>query len=191
MFNENSPVKEDISIGIHASVLGYNPSGEGANTPDQVIFDGIEANKVKECIKFTDTYQGAIEHTYCAYKFTKGINWEQAFNFAKNLKGYLAVITTNNEWNTIRPNLIDISAAQNSNIWIGYNRIAEPGNAPEFTWITGEKSMINWSNSSTLQGNFSKDLKDNCVYIGTDKTWNSSSCTTTTNRDYIIVEFQN
>ena len=192
LFNENSPVKEDVSIGIHASVLGYNPDGEGNNAPEHITFEGIEANKVKDCVKFTDSYKDAIEHTYCAYQFKKGINWEQAFNFAKNLKGYLTVISTNPEWESLNKSLISIDEAKNSKIWIGYNRITIPGNSPEFTWITGEKSMINWSNNSTLQANFSTAPSANCVYIANNstKTWESSSCELTDNQDYIIVEFQ-
>lgn len=192
VFNEQRPVAEFTSTGIHASALGYNPSGEGNSTPDEFAFENVTAKKVKPCVKYTDTYKDAIEHTYCAYKLSDNIDWSQAFNLAKSLKGYLTTITTNNEWNNIKSNFIDQPEASNSNIWIGYNKITEPGNNPEYTWISGEKSMIDWSNTSNLHANFDGTLKDKCVYISNDtnKTWTSKTCDYKVNLNYIIVEFQ-
>ncbi|HAR74345.1 MAG TPA: hypothetical protein DCR77_13200 [Flavobacteriaceae bacterium] len=192
IFNEQRAVIEYTSTGIHASALGYNPSGEGNTAPEEFKFENVTAKKVKACEKFTDSFKGAIEHTYCAYKLTDNIDWEQAFNMAKSLKGYLAVITTNNEWTLIKEKFIDQPEASSSNVWIGYNQITEPGNKPEFTWISGEKSRIEWSNTSNLQSNFSGNLDEKCVYISNDsnKTWSSELCNAKTNYDYIIVEFQ-
>ena len=192
VFNEQRAVAEFTSTGIHASALGYNPSGEGNSAPDEFAFENVTAKKVKPCVKYTDTYKDAIEHTYCAYKLSDNIDWSQAFNLAKSLKGYLTTITTNNEWNNIKSNFIDQPEASNSNIWIGYNKITEPGNNPEYTWISGEKSMIDWSNTSNLHANFDGTLKDKCVYISNDtnKTWTSKTCDYKVNLNYIIVEFQ-
>lgn len=192
VFNEQRAVAEFTSTGIHASALGYNPSGEGNSAPDEFAFENVTAKKVKPCVKYTDTYKDAIEHTYCAYKLSDNIDWSQAFNLAKSLKGYLTVITTNNEWNNIKLNFVDQPEASNSNIWIGYNKITEPGNNPEYTWISGEKSMIDWSNTSNLHANFDGKLEDKCVYISNDsnKTWTSKTCDYKVNLNYIIVEFQ-
>lgn len=203
VFNEQRAVAEFTSTGIHASALGYNPNGEGNSAPDEFAFENVTAKKVKPCVKYTDTYKDAIEHTYCAYKLSDNIDWSQAFNLAKSLKGYLTVITTNNEWNFINDNIIKAKGKElNNAIWLGYTKIATPGNAAKYNWITNEKSVYNWGLESNVQASFIANQPENaslntiskCTYIlptatNTDRKWSSSDCTTTTNHKNFIIEF--
>lgn len=115
----------------------------------------------------------------------------------------MATITSENEWNAIKTNLLSLGENANNNIWIGYNTIQTPGNAREYTWITGEKSVINWSNSAILQDFYNAGEPDGatgCVYISalatnTDRRWFNDPCSTNTVNgipfNYIIIEFQN
>lgn len=201
LFRDETEVFLYESEGIHASTLGYNPYGEGSHAPKEFTFDHITATRKNECVKFKDTYANAIEHTYCGYKLSEDIDWEKAYTISKSLRGYLAVITTNSEWNFIKDKFITSKEANKSNVWIGYNKITEPGNVPEYSWITGERSIINWSNNSTLEGNHAPydrdapiDLNaiDNCGYItnSLNESWKKERCDKKVNFNYIIVEFQ-
>lgn len=185
------------SVSINASALGYNPSGSATASPDSFTYGNIIVTK-KKCASFTDTEKGAIEHSYCGYSLSEDITWEQAFNIAKIFKGYITSITSDKEWEFIKNNLLTVTEAQ-GNIWIGYSQNKEPGNPAEYTWVTGEKSKINWSNSSTLQTFYTnkepnktnKCIKINATSINANRTWDSQNCTNTANNNFIIIEFQN
>ena len=201
-YNTTNEVVQNTSQTIFASSLGYVPSGTAAEAPEIFSFDGISSTG-RTCIDFTDSYTGAIAKTYCGYSLDTSVSWEQAFNFAKLLKGYLATITSTEEWDAIRNNLLTIGGNSNSNVWIGYNILPTPGNPNEYTWITGEKSVINWSNNSVLQVNYAPGEPNGttgCVHIAdraysATRNWYNTPCTTTTANgfpfNFIIVEFHN
>src|SRR5690606_20759590 len=131
------------------------------------------------------------------------VTWEQAFNFAKYLKGYLVTITSTEEWEAIKDNLLIQGGNADNNIWIGYSTIEIPGNGSEYTWITEEKSVINWSNNSVLQVNYAPgepNVTNGCVHIAAhtvsvDRNWYNVPCASTSDSgvafDYLIVEFHN
>lgn len=111
----------------------------------------------------------------------------QAFEFAKYLKGYLATITSEAEWQVIKENLLSLGENADNNIWIGYNTIQTPGNPREYTWITGEKSKVNWSNTTSTENYFNSGERNNqggnegCVHIinasdNADRRWNDIDC---------------
>lgn len=143
--NSWQPAKVSTSVeltqnGRLISYLGFNTE---PFTPDL----GTDFNnngfifKLDKCIKW-DTNN----HTYCAFTADKGMNWQQAFNIAKERKGYLATITDLDEWNYLYDNII-INLP--NSFWIGYNKIDFSGNPTEFAWITGEKQKINWPTLTT------------------------------------------
>lgn len=191
----------DTSILMYASTLGYAPSGKSSESPATFSLGGVTATK-QTCSQFTDTFSGATTHYYCSYNLSNSVTWEQAFNMAKFLKGYLLVATTANEWNFVKNNLLGIGGNSGNNSWIGYNTIQYPGNARQFTWITGEKSTIIWSNDSSLEANYATNQPSGttgCVRISpssnVDRKWYNNNCTST-NLDsapinYLIIEFNN
>ncbi|SHK64502.1 Lectin C-type domain-containing protein [Chishuiella changwenlii] len=200
--NSNNEIHQDTSTGIFASKLGYNPSGKSSTAPSSFTLNGVVATKNGSCKAFTQPYSGAIPHNYCGYSLSKGVDWETAFKMAKYLKGYLPVITSTEEWNYIKANSINSTDNSKNNIWIGYNIIANPGNPAEFIWITGEQSMINWSNSSTLQDDYAAQTNTaskNCVNISNstanaNRQWYRNACTSITSDNgtsfnYLLVEF--
>ncbi len=201
-YNTSSESFQTISETIFASSLGYVPSGDYELALTELSYYGATSLK-RDCFQFTDTFNGAVSKTYCGYTMEGTITWEQAFYFAKYLKGYLATITSTDEWNAIRTNLLTLGANANNNIWIGYNTIQSPGNPREYNWITGERSVINWSNSSVLQVNYAPgepDTTTGCVHISSSTTsanrnWYNAPCNTTTANgapfNYLIVEFHN
>jgi len=195
----DTTVVKNVSTSINASSLGYNPSGSAAASPESFIFGNITATK-KVCASFTDIDKGALEHSYCGYSLSENITWEDAFNISKVFKGYITTITSNEEWEFLKKFIINIDEAK-SNIWIGYNKNKEPGNTAEYKWVTGEKSKINWSNSSTLQTFYeanepninSKCVKINATSISPQRTWKSHDCTNSSNEEftYLIIEYPN
>lgn len=195
----DTTVIKNVSTSINASSLGYNPSGSAAASPESFTIGNITATK-KVCASFKDIEKGALEHSYCGYTLSENITWEDAFNISKVFKGYIATITSNEEWEFLKEFIINIDEAK-SNIWIGYNKNKEPGNPAEYKWITGEKSKINWSNSSTLHtfyANNEPDKSNNCVKINAtsispQRTWKSHDCLNSTNEpfNYLIIEYPN
>lgn len=186
---------------MYASVLGYNPFGTGAQSPDTFSYNGVQAIK-QGCFSFTDSYLGAPTHMYCGYNLSASVDWNGAFEMGQFLNGYMTAITSQNEWNFIRTNLLNGSGNSNNNIWIGYNTIQYPGNEPEYTWITGEKSDINWSNSSTIQANYETGEPNGtsgCVRISPSSNpvrgWYNDPCNSTSLNgspiNFLIVEFNN
>lgn len=186
---------------MYASTLGYSPVGSGLAAPESFTFDGITATK-KSNGSFTDTFPAATTHYYVAYDLDARVSWEQAFNLAKFLQGYLVVPTTTNEWNFIKENLLNTGGNSGNNAWIGYNTIKYPGNPIEFTWITGEKSTIHWSDASVLETNYDTNQPNEttgCVRISpssnVDRKWFNNPCTSTdldgAPINYLIVEFNN
>lgn len=93
-------------------------------------------------------------HYYCAYQLSAGTNWFNTFDFAKQLGGYLPTLTGDAERAWMNTNIL-ASYSLNNNIWIGYNKIQEPGNPIRFRWITGEEFNHVWStNPATVENWF-------------------------------------
>lgn len=201
-YDNSDETIEGISHNIFASTLGYVPFGFSDYSLEELSYYGATSVK-RQCFQFQDNYPNAQMHTYCGYTMDGSVTWEQAFEFAKYQKGYLATITSEAEWQAINDNLLAQGENANNNIWIGYNTIQTPGNNREYTWITGEKSVINWSNSSTLQTAYASSEPngaEGCVYIGDstfspNRNWYNDACSSTTANgkpfNYIIIEFHN
>lgn len=184
------------------SYLGYDNQAFTDDLAQDFTFNGINF-KLNECIKWAQN-----NHTYCSYTTTVGMNWQQAFNAAKEKKGYLVTITSLAEWQYLYNNLIN-NKLPNS-FWIGYNKIDFSGNPTEFAWITGEKTKIDWP-TLTTEDYFRNGEPNNqggnegCVHVVSKfiqdreegrRGWNDLSCNNTTDwnggtnyMSHIIVEY--
>lgn len=200
--NGNETYNNATALGISASTLGYAPRilSSAAEIPASLNVSGVISTKSK-CV----AYSG---HTYCSFNLNNGVTWEQAFNIGKSYGGYLPVITTNDEWNFIKTNLLDGTGNSNHDSWIGFNYVPYKGNAGAYTWITAEKSMVSWATSSS-ETNFATnqpaayDSSGNvvpttpgCIKIANSTTnsnrqWYKDNCINTANFDFLIIEFHN
>lgn len=200
---------------IRAAVLGYDPSSSGASAPVGTIVGSNTANN-KKCAKFS-TGAGANNHSYCSYNINNNVSFSDAFLLAKSLGGYLPVITSNNEWNFIKSNLLTSGGAGTGTnylnaAWLGYKKTQYVGTAfnNSFIWITGETSRIAWETTgnrgaslevqflpgsngiSTNATDGSLVLAGNCTYISSaaGRNWGSNNCSSFSSSNYLIVEFQ-
>lgn len=209
------------SDGFSVTTLGYLPIGSGDTAPETFTYGSINGTKVG-CFKF-DTGENANGHSYCGYDLKNasnaavGVNWPTSFAIAKSLSGYLATATSTEEWNFIKNNLLasTLTSQNQLSAWLGFNKVTYPGNPLQFTWITGERSMVAWENAglagsphfatANFEFNFADDEPNNsgaaegCVHIlpgsaGADRKWNDIGCTSTTAGTalvaFLIVEFQ-
>lgn len=187
------------------SYLGYEPNGTHNFTNFSnggITFTGFG------CKQWT-VASGGNGHWYCAYRGNTGFNWQTAFNAARVRGGHLATLTSLAEWQWVKTNLVDNTTGYNltNSIWIGYNKVNFSGNPTEFTWITGEKSKVNWSNTSVTQQAFGTGEPNNsggnegCVHIvstgiNTNRHWNDVVCTSASASDWggpysdLIIEFE-
>ncbi|WP_300675680.1 hypothetical protein [Soonwooa sp.] len=197
--NKTKERYDDDSDLMFASILGYGPSGSKDTAPKKFSLGDVTATQFK-CFEILDQFVGSQKHSYCGYDLDKNVSWETAFNLTKAIYGYLPVITTDFEWGKIKSNLMGIGGNSDNNIWIGYNVISYPGNPIEFAWVTGEKSKINWSNSSTVQVNFAAGTPtttSGCVRVSpissAARTWTNEDCSLTSKDgvgfNYLLVEF--
>jgi len=151
---------KSLSSGFSTSILGYMPVKHSQRTIP-TTFDGVSVTEVG-CKKWSGT--GANGHTYCAYQLGGGKSFYDTFKFAKQVGGYIITMTSDNERQFVNTNILANTSGYNlnNNIWIGYNKVAYPGNSTEFTWITGEDWTIDWTTSpnSTPQ-NFFADGEPN------------------------------
>jgi len=183
------------------SYLGYDNQAFTEDLAKDFNFNGLNF-KLNECVKWAQN-----NHTYCSYTTPTGMNWQQAFNAAKEKKGYLVTITSLAEWLYLYDNLIN-NKLPNS-FWIGYNKIDFSGNPTEFAWITGEKTKIDWT-TLTTEDYFRQNEPNNsggnegCVHVVSKligdaekkRGWNDLPCTSTTDwnggtnyMSHIIVEY--
>lgn len=217
----SNTIQSSTAIDISTTTLGYVPQGTGATAPATFSYGNIKGTKVG-CFKFTT----GNNHSFCGYDLTDasnaavGVNWTTSFAMAKSINGYLATATSNEEWDFIKTNLLPTTlASQNqNNAWLGFNKVTYPGNPKQFTWITGEKSMVAWERAglatapdnanASFEFNFASSQPDDagnaegCVHIfptsnagGANRYWNDAACTSTSidgkTVSYLIVEFQN
>ncbi|PWN57990.1 C-type lectin domain-containing protein [Chryseobacterium viscerum] len=146
------------SFGFSTSILGYIPV-KASQRAVPAIFGGVSVSE-KGCKKWSGI--GANGHTYCAYQLGGGKNFYDTFSFAKQVGGYVVTMTSNAERTFVNTNILT-GYTLNNNIWIGYNKVAYPGNSTEFTWITGEDWTIDWTTSpnSTPQSFFASGEPNN------------------------------
>lgn len=127
--------------GFNTSTLGYEPvkASEKATVTTApggatVTLIGCKTNP-------------ANGHVYCAYQLSTGTNFYNTFNLAKQIGGYLVTMTSNAERTWVNTNIVASGTGYNlqNSIWIGYNKVAYPGNPNKFVWITGENWTIDWT----------------------------------------------
>ncbi|PWN57991.1 C-type lectin domain-containing protein [Chryseobacterium viscerum] len=189
------------SFGFSTSILGYIPV-KASQRAVPVTFGGVSVSE-KGCKKWSGI--GANGHTYCAYQLGGGKNFYDTFSFAKQVGGYVVTMTSNAERTFVNTNILT-GYTLNNNIWIGYNKVAYPGNSTEFTWITGEDWTIDWTTSpnSTPQSFFSSGEPSNsggvegschiwATVSNSTRQWNdlngSSTSQNSNNFDQVILEF--
>jgi hypothetical protein len=136
------------SGGFNSTILGYEPQPIANKVVPQTAPGGARVTELG-CKQYPTN-----GHYYCAYQLSRGINWFNAFDFGRNLGGYIVTLTSHAETDWVYSEILSGYNLTN-NIWIGYNKIAEPGNVNRFRWITGEEFRINWgTNPSTAQHRF-------------------------------------
>ncbi|WP_292009099.1 hypothetical protein [Chryseobacterium sp.] len=193
------------SSGFSTSILGYTPKKASQRTVPATFYGTSVAER--GCKKWAGN-----GHTYCAYQFGNAKNFYDTFDFARTVGGYIVTMTSNNERAWVNSNILAASPSGYSfdhSIWIGYNKVAYPGNPVQFTWITGEDWVIDWNTSpnSTPQNWFNSGEPNNaggsegsCHILATNRNtarrWNDLNGTSTndsgnagTDFDQVILEF--
>lgn len=193
------------TTGFSSSILGYIPVNASLRTVPST-FNGTSVTELG-CKKWTGA--GSNGHTYCAYQLGAGTTFYNSFSLAKQIGGYIVTLPSSTERLWVYNNILATGPNGynlNNNIWIGYNKVAYPGNSNEFTWITGENWVIDWTTSpnSTPQGFFAGGEPNNAGgtegschihNVGTNaaREWNdlpgSSTSSNGVNFDQIILEF--
>lgn len=136
---------QSATEGFNESILGYTPV-KASDRATITTAPGGATVTLLGCK--TNPANG---HVYCAYQLSAGTNFYNTFNLAKQVGGYLVTITNHDERIWVNTNIVSSGTGYNlnSNIWIGYNKVAEPGNVVEFRWITDEQWKIDWTTSPT------------------------------------------
>ncbi len=126
---------------VDPNILGYVPSNTStASAAPSSLTAGSGSYTKEGIISFTTN-----GHSYAAYSGSASITWFDAYTAAKNMGGYLATFTTDNEWKFVEQNLLDNHTAFNTQkAWIGFVKFSWQAGAallpdPEEKWITGEK----------------------------------------------------
>ena len=140
--NTSSTTGSDTSFS--ASILGYNPV-KSTNRTVPATFAGVSVTEAG-CKK-----NSSNGHVYCAYNLGGAINFYNTFSLAKAIGGYVVTMTSDAERTWVNTNILASGTGYNlnNNIWIGYNKVAYPGNPTQFVWITGEDWVIDWTTSPT------------------------------------------
>ncbi|ASW74878.1 hypothetical protein IQ37_19720 [Chryseobacterium piperi] len=185
--------------GFNSTILGYDPQ-PSANRPQPpgAVPGGGTATELG-CKQRPEN-----NHIYCAYQLTQPINWFNAFDFAKQMGGYLVTMPGDAERIWVNTNIVASGTGYdlNNSIWIGFNKIRRPGNPDQLQWITGEEFRINWStNPATTENWFAPGEPNNSgqnegathILSGGERRWNdlAGTVTSSNNRamDQLIVEF--
>lgn len=173
-----------------SNVLGYIPSTTSTasvNAPATIAVGSATATR-----RGIGTFGG---HTYATYSTNSAITWYQAYNAAKNMGGYLAVFTTDPEWQSVETNLLTPFTIFDTNgAWIGMVKFSWfAGSAmtpdPEIKWITGELPNHDYSAGGTVavrKVNWfgSGEPNNNTSAEGFVHTWNKNSGFTKTVNAY-------
>ena len=134
---------QSATTGFNESILGYIPVKSADKATITTALGGATVTLLG-CK--TNPANG---HVYCAYQLSTGTNFYNTFNLAKQIGGYLVTMTSHDERIWVNTNIVSSGTGYNlnSNIWIGYNKVAEPGNVVEFRWVTDEQWKIDWTTS--------------------------------------------
>ncbi len=181
--------------GFNTSTLGYDPvkASEKATVTTApggatVTLLGCKTNP-------------ANGHVYCAYQLSAGTNFYNTFNLAKQIGGYLVTMTSNAERTWVNTNIVNSGTGYNlnNNIWIGYNKVAYPGNPNKFVWITGENWTIDWTTNPNAtpehwfnsgEPNNAGGTEGSCQILPSgSRQWNDLTGTSTSGFVFVIVEF--
>ena len=181
--------------GFNTSTLGYEPvkASEKATVATApggatVTLLGCKTNP-------------ANGHVYCAYQLSTGTNFYNTFNLAKQIGGYLVTMTSNAERTWVNTNIVNSGTGYNLNdqIWIGYNKVAYPGNPNKFVWITGENWTIDWTTNPNAtpenwfnsgEPNNSGGTEGSChILPAGSRQWNDLNGASTSGFVFVIVEF--
>lgn len=199
--------------------LGYLPKAAFRNAPIKFEKDDVIAVQ-RKCVTSNNN-----KGHYCSYDLQdasgsdQGVDWNTAFNLAKEIGGHLPVITTSAEIEFLYKNFFFKDTYSNSryfNSWIGLKSIAFPGEKEQFRWITGELSDVNWLNGRLnydfenghptqlgcahyFEDFYNMNLDDAVTGEDVQRKWKVSSCDVTTKQStidqkfypmsYLIVEF--
>ena len=184
-------------VGFSSSILGYEPQPV-ANRVVPPIAPGGGTVIELGCKQWAGN-----GHHYCAYSLSTPSNWFNTFLLAKQLGGYLSTLTSEAERTWVYDNILSNTTGYslNNNIWLGFNKIARPGNPSIFQWITGEEFVVDWStNPSSVEQWFNTGEPNNSggnegsVHILSASTsptrrWNDSNGIVNTIFNQVIVEF--
>ncbi|WP_415326280.1 lectin-like protein [Chryseobacterium sp. MMS23-Vi53] len=196
--------KFTIIQNVDPNILGYSPTGTGANAPTTITVGSSTATKAT-CVKW-ELNAGGNGHVYCGYKMSdnSGKDFGTVFNALKSLNGYIVTITAAPEWDFVKTNILNNSTnALNTPAWIGYTSVKTPGNSERYRWITNETWRSNWGNNASVQSFFAANnpvaaANGQCNMIAgssynANREWYSSACNGTAlsgaNVSSIIVEF--
>lgn len=198
---------------LSAASLGYYPLGVHGNAPATFTKNGYEARQSRCVNKPYDPQTVSRNSSYCSYdiydaqtKEIAGMDWDTAFLLAKELGGYLPVITSDFENNFVITNFFFIdktAVSRYKNTWLGFKKTNTPGDPSTYMWISGEHSNVNWKSGLYeyyFESGFPKG--NDCVYVPSTDTaanvprhWRDTSCSDKTVNgepfSYLIVEFLN
>lgn len=193
---------QSATEGFNESILGYTPVKASDRADITTLPGGVMVNLLG-CK--TNPANG---HVYCAYQLSEGTNFYKTFNLAKQVGGYLVTMTSHDERIWVNNNIVSSGTGYDlqNNIWIGYNKVAEPGNVVEFKWITDEQWKIDWTTSPTsTPEHWFKSLEPNnvggvegschiyCTTVDADRRWNDldgiNNVTSGVLFDQVIIEF--
>ncbi|SFN76736.1 hypothetical protein SAMN05421594_4110 [Chryseobacterium oleae] len=151
---------------VDPNVLGYVPSN--TSTAATSAPASLALGTTTATLQGITTFNG---HSYAAYSTAAAITWYQAYTASKNMGGYLASFTSDNEWKHVEGQLLTPKAIFNTNGgWIGFCKFDWlAGTAltpnPEMKWITGEQPLHDYSYGGTTavrkQNWFSPSQPDN------------------------------
>ncbi len=148
----NGSVVVNSSNSIDAAILGYNPSTSATAASAAPATQAVGSTTATRRGTYTYTANG---HTYAAYTTTAAVTWYEAYTTAKNMGGYLATFTSDDEWKNVETYLLTDANGFNTNGgWIGFCKFDwQAGSAlnpnPEMKWITGEQPATDYSSAGT------------------------------------------
>ena len=105
--------------------------------------------------------------SYCVYQSTQNITWNEAFNAAKFVGGYIVTITNSKEQQFVERILEATNA--NTNVWLGHRKInhrnatnqENPLFTPYYFTLMDSKKSVEWGNRPKLFHNFISLEPDN------------------------------
>ncbi|OBP53860.1 hypothetical protein AWM63_09760 [Riemerella anatipestifer] len=144
-----------VTSTIDPNVLGYfpDPTKTVYTAASSVTYNGKTATKGPHLLNYIDPYGNY--HSYTTYISPNNITWYEAYNMAKNLGGYLATFTSDEEWKIVEMGLLNNNTTFNTvGAWIGMVKYSwYAGSAlqpnPEMKWITGEQPFHDYASGGT------------------------------------------